>query len=336
MIKGTQRALDYNTANFGPYPHKQVRILETPLYQTFARSFPGTIPFSESLGFISDMRDPDSVDHVFYVTAHEMAHQWWGDQIIAANVQGSAMLTESLAEYSALMALEKEFGAEKVRHILRWDMDQYLAGRGKELVEELPLTRTESQVYLHYRKGSLAFYRLREEIGEAALNRALKNFLDAHRYQSAPYVTSLDLLKYIRAQAGHDKQELITDLFERIVIYDNRVLESRASRRADGKWDVTVKLNLAKLQADGKGKETARQYDEPVDIAIFSRAAGAGEKDERVLHRQKYALHAGESTVTMTVAEKPSEVGVDPYNLLIDRVAGDNRKKVDIVGIGAK
>jgi aminopeptidase N len=207
------------------------------------------------------------------------------------------------------MALEKEYGAEKVRHILRWDMDQYLAGRGKELVEELPLVRTESQTYLHYRKGSLAFYRLREEIGEAALNRALKNFLESHRYQSTPYVTSLDLLKYIRAEAGHDKQELITDLFERIVIYDNRVLESTTRQRADGKWDVTVKLNLAKMQADGKGKETARKYDEPVDIAVFARAA-----------------------VTMTVSEQPYDVGVDPYNLLIDRVAGDNRKKVTVGG----
>jgi ABC-2 type transport system permease protein len=321
MIKGTQGALEYNTANFGPYPHKHVRILETPLYQSFARSFPGTIPFSESLGFISDMREAGGVDHVFYVTAHEVAHQWWGDQIIAANVQGSAMITESLAEYSALMALEKAYGAEKVRHILRWDMDKYLAGRGKELVEELPLIRTESQVYLHYRKGSLAFYRLREEIGEAALNRALKNFLEAHRYQSAPYVTSVDLLKYIRAEAGQDKQELITDLFERIVIYDNRVLEAGARQRADGKWDVTVKLNLAKMQADGKGKESARVYDEAVDIGVFA-------KDGRVLHRQKYTLPAGESSVTITVGEKPYEAGVDPYNLLIDRVAADNRKKI--------
>ncbi|PWF44369.1 M1 family aminopeptidase [Massilia glaciei] len=330
MVKGTQRALDYYTANFGPYPHKQVRILEFPLYLPFARSFPGTIPFSESLGFISDMRDPTAVDHVFYVTAHEIAHQWWGDQVIAANVQGSGMLNESLAEYSALMALEKEFGAEKVRHILRWDMDQYLAGRAGELVEELPLFRSEGQMYLHYRKGSLVFYRLREEIGEAALNRALKGFLDANRYQTSPYPTSLDLLAFIRAEARPDQQDLITDMFEKIVIYDNRVLEAHARRRGDGKWDVTVKLSLAKIEADGKGKESARKYDEAVDIGVFARAAGAGEKDERVLHRKKVLLPAGESTITITVAEKPYDVGVDPYNLLIDRVAADNRKPVTL------
>jgi ABC-type transport system involved in multi-copper enzyme maturation permease subunit len=328
MVHGSQRALDYLTQHFGAYPHKVLRITEMPLYQQYARSFPTTIPFSESLGFINDMRDPDAVDHVFYVTAHEVAHQWWGDQLIPANTQGSNMLVESLAEYSALMAVEKEFGAGKTRHILRFDLDQYLAGRGKELVEEQPLARVENQPYIGYRKGSLVFYRLREELGEDVLNRVLGEFIEQHRYQTAPYVTSADLLAAIRAAAPAGKQELVTDLFERIVMYDNRVLEARASHRPDGKWDVTMKLRLSKLQADGKGKETARAYDEPVDIAVFSRAPGG--TGERVLLREKRVLPAGESMLTVTVDAQPQEVGVDPYNLLIDRVPGDNRKQVSV------
>lgn len=331
MVKGTQRALSYFTDNFGPYPYKEVRILEFPLYQAYARSFPNTIPFSESLGFINDMRNPEGVDHVFYVTAHEVAHQWWGDQVIPANVQGSAMLAESLAEYSALMTVEKEFGAEKTRHILRYDLDQYLAGRGKELVEEMPLNRVENQVYIQYRKGSLIFYRLREEIGEATLNGALKRFMDDFRYKSAPYPTTTDLIGYIRAVTPQDKQELITDMFERIVFYDNRVTQAHAARRADGQWDVTMTLRLAKTQADGKGKETSRAYDEPVDIAIFAQPAAGSAKQERVLYRAKHRLPAGESTLTITVKDKPTEVGVDPYNLLIDRVAADNRKQVSVL-----
>ncbi|MBY0574384.1 MAG: hypothetical protein K2P84_11955 [Undibacterium sp.] len=331
MILGAQRGLDYFADNFGPYPHKQLRVLEIPLYQTFARSFPNTIPFSESLGFISDLRNPELVDHVFYVTAHEVAHQWWGDQIIAANVQGSGMVTESLAEYSALMAVEKQFGAEKVRHILRSDLDSYLSGRSKELGVENPLFRTENQVYIQYRKGSLVFYRLREEIGEANLNRALKHFLDDLRYKTAPYPTSADLLRYIRAEASADKQELITDLFERIVFHGNRVLEASAKPMPNGKWDVTVKINLAKTEVDGKGKETVRAYDEAVELAIFARAPGAKAKDEHVLHHEKRRLPSGESTLHFTVNEKPSEFGVDPYNLLIDRNAKEHRKQVEIV-----
>jgi aminopeptidase N len=281
------------------------------------------IPFSESLGFVNDLRNPDGVDHVFYVTAHEVAHQWWGDQVIAANSQGSMMVTESVAEYAALMTLEKEFGASMPRHILRFDLDQYLAGRGKELVAEQPLVSVENQLYIAYRKGSMVFYRLREEIGEAALNRALKAFVTAHRYQTGSYITSRDLLAAIRAETPADKQELLTDLFERIVLYDNRVTTATARQRADGQWDVTMQLHLAKLQADGKGKEKARSYDEPVEIAVFG-------KGERVLMREKRSLAGGDASVTVTVKEKPSEVGVDPYNILIDRMPGDNRKQVSL------
>src|SRR5439155_23816926 len=73
MIYGVQKSLDYFTANFSPYQHKQVRVLEFPRYAQFAQSFPNTIPFSESIGFIADLRDKEAIDYVFYVTAHEVA-----------------------------------------------------------------------------------------------------------------------------------------------------------------------------------------------------------------------------------------------------------------------
>ncbi|HEX8404885.1 MAG TPA: M1 family aminopeptidase, partial [Duganella sp.] len=330
MIASTQKSLDYFDANYTPYQHKQVRILEFPNYQGFAQSFANTIPYSEALGFIADLRDKDDIDYVFYVTAHEMAHQWWGHQVVGANVQGGSMLIESLAQYSALMVMEKEYGRDKLRRFLRFELDGYLRDRGGELVEEQPLFRVENQQYIHYRKGSLVFYRLRDEIGEEALNRALKRFLTDKAYQTAPYTTSRELLTYIRAEAPQDKQALITDLFEKIVFYDNRVTETKAKKRADGQWDVTMTLHLAKMEADGKGKETARAYDEPVEIAVFARAPGAKERDERVLFTDKRVLSGSDPVVTVTVKEQPFDVGVDPYNKMIDRVSRDNRKEVTI------
>ena len=109
-----KKSLAYFEAHFSPYQHKQVRILEFPGYRTFAQSFPNTIPFSESIGFIADLRDPEeSIDYVFYVTAHEVAHQWWAHQVIGGNVQGGTMLVETMAQYSALMVMEKEYGRER-------------------------------------------------------------------------------------------------------------------------------------------------------------------------------------------------------------------------------
>lgn len=330
MIESTKKSLDYFTANFTPYQHQQVRILEFPRYASFAQSFANTIPYSEAIGFIADLRDKDDIDYVFYVTAHEMAHQWWGHQVIGANMQGSTVLMESLSQYFALMVMEKEYGRDKMRRFLKYELDSYLRGRGGELIEELPLARVEGQQYIHYNKGSLIFYRLRDEIGEEALNRALKRFLQDKAYQQAPYTTTKELLAYIREEAPQDKHALIADMFEKIVFYDNRVTEAKAVKRADGQWDVTMKLHLAKIEVDGKGKETPRTYDEAVEIAIFSRADGAKEKDEKVLFIEKRSLQGNQPTVTITVKDKPFEVGVDPYNKLIDRVSKDNRKVVSV------
>ena len=46
MEKSMQKSLDYYIANFGPYYHKQVRIIEFPRYASFAQAFPGTMPYS--------------------------------------------------------------------------------------------------------------------------------------------------------------------------------------------------------------------------------------------------------------------------------------------------
>ena len=330
MIEATRKSLDYYTTQFTPYQHKQVRILEFPNYQSFAQSFANTIPYSESIGFIADLRKSEDIDYVFYVTAHEMAHQWWGHQVTAADVQGASMLIESLSQYSALMVMEKEYGRHQMRRFLRYELDRYLQSRGSEKIEELPLARVENQDYIHYRKGSLIFYRLRDEIGEEALNRALKRFLVDKGYQESPFTTSSELLDTIRAEAPASKHALIADMFEKIVFYDNRVLEASASKRADGQWDVTMKLHLAKMQADGMGQETARAYDEPVEIGVFARAKGGSEADERVLLLDKRTLSGANPVVTVTVKEQPFEVGVDPYNKMIDRVSRDNRKEVAI------
>jgi hypothetical protein len=331
MIEGAKDSLDYFTANFTPYQHKQVRIIEFPRYAQFAQSFANTIPFSESIGFIADLRDPDAIDYVYYVTSHEVAHQWWAHQVIGADVQGSTVLSESLAQYSALMVMEKKYGREKMRGFLKYELDRYLGDRGGELVEELPLYRVENQPYIHYRKGSLVFYRLREEMGEAALNRALKRFLEDKAFQMPPYTTSAELLDYIRAEAPAAAQDLITDLFQKITFYDNRVVEAKATRRDDGRWDVALTLKAGKLYSDGLGKETPAPIDDQVEVAVFARAPGAKESAEKVLFLERRRITEAEPSITVTVDEEPFEAGFDPYNKLIDRVPADNRRRIEVV-----
>ena len=330
MIEATQKSLAYFEANFTPYQHKQFRIIEFPAYASFAQAFANTIPYSESIGFITDLRDREKIDYVFYVTAHEAAHQWWAHQVIGANVQGATVLSESLAQYSALMVMEHEYGRARMRQFLRYELDSYLGGRGGERIEELPLYRNENQPYIHYRKGALVFYRLREELGEAAVNRALKRFLVDKGYQQAPFTTSRELIGYLREEATPGQQGLITDLFEKISFYDNRVVDARAKKRADGKYEVTLQLHAGKLHVDGKGKETPAKLDDWIDVGVFARGPSGKEVDEKVLYLQRHQIREGEPTITVVVDEAPYEAGFDPYNKLIDRVSDDNRKRVSM------
>jgi ABC-type transport system involved in multi-copper enzyme maturation permease subunit len=329
MILATQESLDYFTANFSPYQHRQVRILEFPRYARFAQSFANTIPFSESIGFIADLRDPDDIDYVYYVTAHEVAHQWWAHQVIGADVQGSTMIVESLAQYSALMVMEQKYGREHMRRFLKYELDRYLRGRGGELIEELPLMRVENQPYIHYSKGSLVFYRLREEIGEEALNRALANFIRDKAFQQPPYTTTLEMLDYIRAQTPPEKQTLIDELFAKIVFYDNRVVAARASKREDGKFDVEIDYEAAKRESDGLGEESPLAMNDWMQVGVFARDEEGKESDERALHLQHHHISAASGTIKLVVDSAPYEVGLDPYNKLIDRIPDDNRKAIE-------
>ena len=330
MIDSAKKSLAYYSANFSPYQFRQLRILEFPGYANFAQSFANTIPYSETIGFIADLRDKKKIDYVFYVTAHEVAHQWWAHQVTGANVQGATMLSESLAQYSALMVMEHEYGAHKMRKFLKYELDNYLSSRSTERREEKPLALNENQQYIHYRKGSVVFYALKDAIGEDTLNHILSGFLKKWAFKDAPYPTTRDFMADLYAGTDANFHPFIKDLFERLVFWDNRAVAASVKKRADGKYVLTLKVHSAKLVADGKGKEHDEKIDELVDIGVFARPPGGDEEDETVLYLQKRHITSPDTTIELVLDQAPYEAGIDPYNKLVDRDSNDNRKKVTV------
>lgn len=330
MLSAMKLSLDYYTQHFGPFQFRQLRILEFPNYESFAQSFANTVPFSEAIGFIADLRKPTDIDYVTYVTAHETAHQWWAHQAIGARVQGATMLVESLSQYSALMVMKHQYGADRMRKFLKYELDRYLSGRAGDPIEELPLALVEGQQYIHYRKGSLIFYALQDYLGEDKVNAALRTWLDKVRFQQPPYTDARELIADLRAQAGPDYQSLITDFIDKITLFDDRMTSATAKKRADGKYDVTMQIHAGKFYADGKGKETPATVDIPIKIGIFAKAKSGEEQDEKPLYLEKVAVTDGDSTITAVVDSEPYEAGIDPFNELIDRVSDDNRARVTL------
>jgi ABC-2 type transport system permease protein len=326
MIDGTKKSLAEFTESFGPFQYGEIRIVEFPRYATFAQSFPSTVPYSEAIGFIARLEDPDEdVDYPFYVTAHEVAHQWWAHQVIGADAQGGTVLSETLAQYSAMKVMHNEYGSSQIHRFLRYEADRYFMGRATETDREVPLLRVENQPYIHYNKGAIVMWALREAVGEERLDAALRKFLDQTRDVGPPYPTARDLLEVLKAElpGAHD---LLHDSFERIVLYENRPTSAVATRREDGKYVVKLDLTLEKTVADDVGEESPVDFSEPVEIGVFS----GTEDDRKVLFLRRQLVTGPTAQIEVVVDELPTLAGVDPNHLLLDRSREDNLMAVTL------
>lgn len=324
MIESSQDSLDYFQQVFGPYQHKQLRIIEFPGYRSFAQSFANTVPYSENIGFISDLRNPEDIDPVYYVTAHEVAHQWWGHQLNAANVQGSAILSETLSQYSALMVMKKKYGETRLRKFLTYELDSYLRGRSAERIEEMPLLRSENQQYIHYRKGSVVMMALVNTLGEKRLNQALQALLKEYKFREDLYPTTLDLVRHLNSVSNEAEQAYIKDLFEQITIYDLRAKEVTKEALEKGKTKVTLTVTAQQFSADGKGQETEQPFAKEVEIVLFSEDPNDFAAENKIIYQGLHAIESGDTAIELIVDEMPSFAGIDPFVRFIDRDTGNN------------
>jgi aminopeptidase N len=335
MIAAMKASFDVYTKAFSPFQFHQMRILEFPAYENFAQSFANTVPYSENLGFIQDWDaikdDPEKIDMVTFVTAHELGHQWWAHQLIGADMQGGTMLVETFAQYSAMLVMERLYGADHLRKFLKWSLDRYLRSRGGEERDELPLERVEDQDYIHYWKGAVVMYRLKDTVGEDVVDRSLRRLLAQYAFKPAPYPSSKDFVKILREEAGPKYDSIITDLFERITLYDLKAVHATAARRADGRYDVALQVEAHKFYADGKGRETEAPMKEAVNIGLFLAEPGkAGFGSSKVLYYARQPIVTGRQTLHLVTSAPPKFAGIDPYNIWIDRNSEDN-----LVPVGA-
>lgn len=327
FLHAMEKSLDYFIANFGDYDHSYLRIVEFPRLAAYAQAFPGLMPFSERMGFIADLRNSNDINIVFFTTAHETAHQYWAHQIIAANMSGAEFLMESLTEYSALMVMEKEYGKDHMKKLLGYELDLYLKGRNKTNVAERPLAETEGQPYVHYFKGAITLYHLKEMIGEDKMNACLKELITQFKYCGPPYPTSLDAITIFRNHTPDSLQYLIDDMFFNITLYSNQIVDGYFTQEDDG-YIVEFTTKSEKFYADSLGKENAAKLSDYIDVAVFGEGAD-NDKLGKVLGMQRIKIDKETNKFVFKVQERPFKVGIDPYNFLIDKNTTDNLKKLE-------
>jgi len=344
MLAGMKACLEYCSENFSPYQFKQVRLVEfSQTGGASAHGYPGFIPTGEGAGFVADVAhiDADGWDMPFATGVHEVAHQWWGNQVIPADVMGVKMVVESMAEYVTVMVEKKEKGIQTMRRTNKGKLKQYLEQRRRDRLEELPLMYAEPhQNYIHYAKGALVLYAMSDYIGEENLNKALKKYVEKVAFQEVKYTTSVELVNHIRAATPDSLQYLIEDFFETITLYDNQLTDWTATPLDNGQYQIDLAFLVRKYRHGGKGKEVysdngldSLSYPLPntekivhslplkdyIEIGVF-------DEDLAELYLQKHKISTIQNRISIIVNELPTEVGVDPYFKLIDREMGDNRK----------
>lgn len=316
MVEGLKAALDYNSHFFGPYQHQEVRIVAFPHTQgTYASVMANTIPTSE-VRFVLNHKDVgDQVNLSFYVQAHELTHQWWGNQLVPADALGAKMLTESITEYLSLRIYEKYFGQEKALHFLSLQRQRYLRGRAKETGAESPLYLVEpQQEYIAYGKGAMAFNTLRYHLGEEKLNSILNRFLQKYKFRTDRYPTSLDLISHLKQAIASEYHYIISDMMESIVFYDNSIKEVK--ELTDQGVEITFEVKK-------------------LDASLANELAAAGvminfgqyDKEGNLLRVDSVgAFASGAHKVTLQRAPGAKSIVLDPLLHFIELDINNNRK----------
>ena len=322
MIRSTQASLDYYSQQFGAYPHGQLRFVEHPGDGVTLHASPVNISYEEGFSLLNPGGDPRDINFPFAVVAHEVAHQWWGATLTPARVEGAAVLTESLAWYSALQVVERTLGREHLRRLLSMMREVYATPRTRAEVSLLRATDS----FLTYRKGPFAMYALREYAGTEQVNAALRRLLERHGSGTPPLATSLDLYREFQAVIPQPLHYLLADLFEANTFWELATQRVTAEHTGTGNWQVTLDVRARKVVVDTAGVETEVPMDDLVEVGVFADAEDGGFGDP--LYLRMHRIRSGEQRITVTTPAQPARAGIDPRSLLIDVETDDNLREI--------
>jgi hypothetical protein len=189
-------AYEFMAAHFGPPPQRTLTV--SPIPGTFGQGFPGLLYLSTLTYLDPKARPPQARDqyHQLFFSeilhAHETAHQWWGNIVTSKGYQDN-WLMEALANYSALLMLEKKKGPRALQSVL----DQYRTdlvtknedGRSVESAGPIcwgaRLNSSQARAWrvITYEKGSWIIHMLRRRLGDQRFLEMLGELCRRYRFQ---------------------------------------------------------------------------------------------------------------------------------------------------------
>jgi ABC-type transport system involved in multi-copper enzyme maturation permease subunit len=304
MVQALEGARRWYSTWFAPYPWRDLRLSEFPNLATYAQAPPTNITFSEGVGFLT--KSEPKANAAFWVTAHEAAHQWWGNILTPADRPGGEVLSEGMAHFSTILLTEQVKGLEQRISFCRGIEGRYADTRHADA--ERPLTRIDGSrpgdKDLIYDKGGFVAWMMLQLIGRDPMLAGLREFITLYR-DNPDHPVLQDYLAVLRRHAPDTTayDAFVKQWYFEVVVPEYRLSDARAARK-DGAWEVRARIRNA-----GTGAM-------PVEVAAVRGTRFAGSRDKKPPYREARVtatLGAGETReIVLRCAFEPERVLADP------------------------
>ena len=268
FLDGAARVLGALTKEFGGYPHAEFAIIEVPTKQAGRAGFDG----ASVDGFI--FANSDFLDKGFNTAyfGHEISHQWWGSLITSKALEGRWMLSEGMAQFGSLRAvesLEGEAAAERYRRTgyPGYISDQCALGYFALLARgldhplfNLPLEGNQSRT-LSDSKGFIVWDMLSRTVGRTVFSRNLQNFIIVHKYQR---VSWQEFLEAVEGDAGKNLKWFADQWLEQTGAPDYQLTWKQNGKILRGTVSQPAPYFRAALEIEVQG--SARTIDKLIEI----------------------------------------------------------------------
>jgi ABC-2 type transport system permease protein len=290
---------------FYEYPWQELKITEFAGHASYAQGFSTNITFSEAIGFTLESSEESNI--AFLVTAHECAHQWWGNLLTPCDGPGANILSEGLAHFSTALLTEQLKGDYQRMEFLKRIEQKYNDDRQAD--SERPLVKIDGSrpgdTTCTYDKPGFVFYMLQEVVGRDVLLSGLKSFIAKFR-TSRDHAALEDLVEHLREiapdKAAYDA--FARQWFFEVVVPRFKVLEPTLSPPADGPWmakGVLENRGTGRVMVEVAATRGKRFDDQGVALPDYKEA------------RRKLEIGAGEKVAFEIPCDfEPEELVVDP------------------------
>ncbi len=316
MGEALNAARKYYSEWFYPFPWRELKLSEFPALASYAQGFPTNITFSEAIGFLT--KSEPKTNLAFMVTAHESAHQWWGNILSPGEGPGGNILSEGMAHFSTMLLVGQVKGEFQRREFAKRIESRY--GDNRQADSERPMVKIDGSragdTTVMYDKGGWVFWMLLNHMGRDNALAGCKEFIETYRDNSDHPVLQ-DFVAVMRPHAPDSTayDAFVKQWFFEKVVPEYRVTDAKRTALTEGVTDSTGTWEVvATVTNAGTGVM-------PVIVAATKSEAydkDGNPQDGYREERQTVTLAAGESAaLTFHCGFKPERVVVDPDVLLL-------------------